>query len=56
MPWEEVVGYQIDDESIQSLSLEEVLYHILYDMSFDGFEEELRQKRIDEMIKDLQKQ
>lgn len=54
-PWEEVIGYHIDEECIQSSSLEEVLYHILYDMSFDGFDEDLRQKKIDQITKGLQK-
>lgn len=49
IPLEECLGYQMDEISIKTHGLEEFLFAILYDMTFDGFEERTKSKVIKDM-------
>lgn len=59
IPWEEVLSYQVHPNALEAFSLEAFCYHVLYDMSFDGFDEEERQERfsrIEERLDENRKQ
>lgn len=50
VPWETCLGYQVDESFRTYLTAEEMVFHTLYYMSFDGFDEKERQQNIDELI------
>jgi len=47
VPWEIVLGYDVNEEHVNDISVEEFAFTMLYDMSFDGFYDEQRQEQID---------
>lgn len=51
IPWDEVLAYTVNRNEIEKLiTLEEFVYHVLYDMSFDGFEQKARDERINNIF------
>jgi hypothetical protein len=56
-PWEEWLGMDIDDKSIQAFSEPEIISHCLYEMTFYGFTQEKIQKewkKIEKSVEDLE--
>ena len=49
LPWDIVLPCVVETETLQTYSIEEIAFHTLYDMTFDGFDEEERDKNIREM-------
>jgi len=47
VPWEIVLGYDVNEDHVNDVSIEEFVFAALYDMSFDGFYEKQRQEQID---------
>jgi len=51
IPWDEVISYKVNPEEITNvLSIEEFCFHVLYDMTFDGFHQETRDESVNKLI------
>lgn len=48
IPWEEVLGYQVNINENETTN-EEFAFHVLYDMSFDGFYEKVREESLNHL-------
>ncbi len=53
-PWNEWLGMEIDEKSLQNFSELEVIAHCLYEMTFIGFEEEEIQAEMKKVEKDVE--
>lgn len=49
VPWEEVLGYQVNINENETTK-EEFAFHVLYDMSFDGFFEDVREESLNRIV------
>lgn len=50
IPWEEVLGFQVNQDALLKSRPEDFIFHVLYDMSFDGFEREERDSRVQSIL------
>lgn len=50
IPWEEVLGFQVSQGSLLASSKEDFIFHVLFDMSFDGFDKEERDSRVQSIL------
>lgn len=51
--WEEILGYEVYEKNLNSFDLQECIYKILFEMSFNGFDEESQQERRDELTETI---
>lgn len=50
-PWEEVLGYRVDPDNVEKFGKAEFLNEVLFEMSFNGFQEESQTERREELEK-----
>jgi hypothetical protein len=51
IPWEECLGYLINEANLVNNTIEELIYSALYDMSFDGFYKEHKEEKLQELLR-----
>lgn len=53
-PWEEWLGYYVDENLLKEMSKEEIVAHCLYEMTWAGFTQKDIKERVDEIEQVIQ--